>query len=141
MRKTEIQLTEKVGDIQLRIGTFNFKEPKVFYISGSTWIECVENVAYEKALEWIETNMRKHLSKRLQEIDSLDSNYIFDFGLTANNMKKDVSKFFKFMIFLKQKGEIRSLERLKTLMNVTILQEIEQMINDFQECGFRLAKK
>lgn len=140
MRKTELSLTE-IDGLELRIGTFSFKEPKVFYISGCSWIECTETNNYEKALEWIETNMRKRLSKRLQEIDCLDNRFIFDFGLTANNMKFGIAKFFKFMIFLKQKGKIRSLERLKSLANATILQEIQQMINDFQECGFRLVKK
>lgn len=140
MRKTELPL-DSIDSLELKIGTFNQKCPLVFFISGSTWIECVETNNYEKALEWIETNMRKRLSKRLQEIDCLDNRFILNFDLTANNMTLGIAKFFKFMIFLKQKGEIRSLEKMKTLMNVTIIDEIEEMINDFEECGFRLVRK
>ena len=140
MRKTELPL-DSIDSLELKIGTFNQKYPLVFFISGSTWIECVENVAYEKALEWIKTRMHKRIAKRLQEIDGLDEKFIFDFDLTANNMKLGIAKFFKIMIFFKQKGEIRSLEKMKTLMNVTIIDEIEEMINDFEECGFRLVRK
>ena len=140
MRKIELPL-DSIDSLGLKIGTFNFKDPKVFFISGCAWVTCTKKIDYAKALDEIESNMHRRIRERLSKIDCLDEKFIFDFDLTANNMKLGSAKFFKFMIFFKQNGEIRSLEKMKTLMNVTIIDGIEEMINDFQECGFRLVRK
>jgi hypothetical protein len=140
MRNRSLSI-ENVGNIKLDIGTFNNQAPKVFFVTGCSWIECAEANNYGKALEYIKTRMHKRIRERLSKIDCLDDRFILNFGLTANNMNINVTKFFKFSIFFKQKGENKDLQTLKQLVESCFLDVFQEMNADFEECGFKCIKK
>ena len=141
MRSRNVNL-ENVGNIQLSVGTFNNQEPKVFFITGNAWITCTKKIDYASALEEIEANLHRRIRERLSKIDCLDDRFILNFGLTANNMAVNVTKFLKISIFFKQKDKmLKDLHHLKQLLEICFLDVFQELDADFEECGFKCIMK
>jgi len=129
-----------IGNMRLKCGTNNRKNPKVIYVEGKMWIKPLREFDYEEGIENVRKTMHRRLKQTLFNSHHFDRKYIFDFSFNTGTMRCNVGKFMLFQIFLKQnETEMAEVNRIKERVEEEILPLMYDLVDDFNNNGFELT--
>lgn len=138
-KKRQVSLAP-INGISIAYGTINSKEPKVVYLTGRSWVKPLFEHDYEESLDEIKYNMKRRLNKAIISTESISNRFIFDFSLTAINMKPGKSKFLQFQVFISQQGEnLIPFNAMRKIVDDTIVPAVFDMADDFNDNGYALS--
>lgn len=101
--------------IKARIGLTDKLNHNVFYIEGGAFLTPNENIDdFGEIMYDIEKSCKRSLKNKLMSDSILDNNFIMNFDVCTDRMKKDKKSYFSFQYHFKQKdGKNNSVLDLK----------------------------
>lgn len=127
---------KKIGheDFRLKIGTTDKASPLVIYLEGRTFIAPLEEKdTYKKDITGLKIALKDIVRKHLHDNEYLDKRFILTFQVASNGLSLGKNSFLSFEIIFKQKGEVKKINTLKTLIADfvnTIAEEFKETIKD-----------
>ena len=91
--------------INAKLGITNKKIHTTFYLEGSTFITPKDEFQnYSEILNEIESSCKFNIKKKLLYNKNLSSNFLMNFEVSSDRMKKDKNTFLSFQYHFKQKN-------------------------------------
>lgn len=90
--------------IKSRLGLTDKKNHTAFYFEGSAFITPNEDLEYDEVINSIETSCKRSIKKKLMNSKTLDNNFLMNFEVCSDRMKKDKNTYLSFQYHFKQKN-------------------------------------
>lgn len=90
--------------IKSTLGLTDKKNHSVFYFEGSAFITPNDELDYEDVINSIEASCRRSIKKRLINSKTLDHNFLMNFEVCSDRMKKNKNTYLSFQYHFKQKN-------------------------------------
>jgi hypothetical protein len=128
--------------IKAKIGMTDKNNHSVFYLEGGAFITPSDEYEdFEEIMDYIEHSCRNLLKKKLLKSTTLETNFLMNFEVCADRMKKNKNTYLSFQYHFKQKNEnnisIVTLKENNENFFVSLLDDIE---NELSRYNMRVSK-
>ena len=132
----------KHKNIKARVGITDKKNQKVFFLEGGTFITPFEECEnFTEVMSIIESTCRRSIKNKLLGHSALTTDFLMNFEVCADRMKKDKKTYLSFQYHFKQKNEnnisIVTLKESNEKFFVSLLDDIE---NELSRYNMRVSK-
>lgn len=129
--------------IKAKIGMTDKNNHSVFYLEGGAFITPSDEYEdFEEIMDYIEHSCRNLLKKKLLKSTTLETNFLMNFEVCADRMKKNKNTYLSFQYHFKQKnGEnisVLSVKEKNEPFFVELLNDIENELNAY---NIKISKK
>lgn len=90
--------------IKSKLGLTDKKNHTVFYFEGSAFITPQDDLDYDEVISSIESSCKRSIKKKLMNSKTLDNNFLMNFEVCSDRMKKNKNTFLSFQYHFKQKN-------------------------------------
>ena len=136
---------DSLNPISLKYGSLNYYEPEVVYINGSAFIKpFVDSDDYPKDINKVIKLLKMEIYEFIRRYSYFEDNYILNFDLKENSLKKNKKSFLYFELFLRQiknNGCILPLSELTDVIIQFVDDSMHKMCDDFKDYGFEIIKR
>lgn len=136
---------ETLNPASLKYGSLNYYEPEVVYINGSAFIKpFVDSDDYPKDINKVIKLLKMDIYEFIRRYSYFEDNYILNFDLKENSLKKNKKSFLYFELFLRQiknNGGILPLSELSDVIIQFADESIHKMCDNFKDYGFEIIKR
>lgn len=123
--------------LNVKFGTINREQPKVFYITFNGWIKnCTE-------IEEIIRNYKEYITSLIHNHQQISNNFLFNYEIATNKQNKKNKNYFTLEITLKQNQE-NYISNIKTLfykMEDFIIAIMDYLLTTFNNNDIEITKK
>ena len=122
--------------IKGKVGVTDKHNHNVFYLEGSTFLLPNENIEdFNDALNKVETRCKKMVKELLLNHSALTSDFLMNFEVCSDRMKKGKNTYLSFQYHMKQKGgankSIINLKEENENLFETILERMNVILNEY----------
>jgi hypothetical protein len=123
--------------IKAKLGYTSKYDHSVFYLEGGVFITPKSEVEdFDDVMQNIQSSCRKIIKSKLLKSKSLDTNFLINFEVCSDRMKKDKSSYLSFQYHFKQKDDnndsIVTIKKNNEDFFIDLLDELESILNEFQ---------
>jgi hypothetical protein len=90
--------------IKSKLGLTDKKNHNVFYFEGGAFITPKDEFDYDEVINSIETSCKRSIKKKLINSKTLDTNFLMNFEVCSDRMKKNKNTYLSFQYHFKQKN-------------------------------------
>lgn len=131
--------------INAKLGITDKKNHSVFYFEGGAFIiPKTENFDFNNIMNTIKSNCKHSIKNKLMNHPEIDTNFIMNFNICSDRMKKNKNSYLSFQYHFKQKNNnnssIMNIKDNNKAFFISLLNDIENELNYYDIKIFKKRK-
>ena len=138
MQKIKVNGNKNINhkQIKAKIGLTNKTNHSVFYLEGSAFITPNSDFEdFHEIINSVESSCRRSIKKKLLKSANFDTNFIMNFDVCSDRMKKDKSTYLYFQYHFKQKDNLNigvlDVKKYNEPFFIDLLDDIKNELNSY----------